>query len=252
MNIQPIKTQRVQAGDSLHKTITTALKHLPEDSLLVVSSKIVSLCEGNTRPIHTNTQPERNRLVRQTADYYLPPSTSQYRIMLTRMRNWLTIDAGIDVSNTGGHYALWPQDPQASANSLWQQLRRHYQVNHLGIIIADSNCVPLNWSVIGIPIAHCGFLALKNYQGKKDLFGWTMHLPVVNVSHGLAAAAVLAMGEGNEQTPLALITGYDNISFQNRPPTQSELNALSIDIKDDIFAPLITGVKWKKGKHENS
>jgi F420-0:gamma-glutamyl ligase len=74
-----------------------------------------------------------------------------------------------------------------------------------------------------------------------------MKMEQLSISQCLAASAVLAMGEGNEQTPLALMTDVANIEFQNQPPTQKELDDLKIELENDVYAPLLTAVKWKKG-----
>jgi F420-0:gamma-glutamyl ligase len=62
----------------------------------------------------------------------------------------------------------------------------------------------------------------------------------------LAAASVFEMGEGAEQTPLAVITDLNKVEFQDRNPTQEELDFLKIDIEDDLYAPLLKSVEWKK------
>lgn len=46
MKITPIKTRKVFAHDSLQEILQEALPPLQERSVVVVSSKIVSLCEG--------------------------------------------------------------------------------------------------------------------------------------------------------------------------------------------------------------
>ena len=55
------------------------------------------------------------------------------------------------------------------------------------------------------------------------------------------------MGEGKEQTPLALITDVPFVQFQSRNPTNDEITNLRIDIADDMYAPLLTKADWKKG-----
>ena len=63
---------------------------------------------------------------------------------------------------------------------------------------------------------------------------------------GLAAAAVAVMGEGNEQTPLAIIRDVPFVAFRNEPPDQKEVDGLCISLKDDIYAPILTSVSWHK------
>ena len=79
--------------------------------------------------------------------------------------SWIFANGGIDESNSQGNfYSLWPKDPQASVNAVWQFLRSHYSINEVGVIMSDSSGIPLNWGVISHGIAHCGFKALKSYN----------------------------------------------------------------------------------------
>ena len=55
------------------------------------------------------------------------------------------------------------------------------------------------------------------------------------------------MGEGNEQTPLATIEDVPFVKFQSRNPTKNELNELNILFEDDLYAPLLKSINWKKG-----
>jgi F420-0:gamma-glutamyl ligase len=95
-------------------------------------------------------------------------------------------------------------------------------------------------------LAHSGFAALSDYRGKRDVFGYRMRSTVVNIPESLAAAASIVMGEGDEQTPIALIEDVPAIHFQSRNPTKKELETLRIAIEDDIFAPILLGASWKR------
>ena len=55
------------------------------------------------------------------------------------------------------------------------------------------------------------------------------------------------MGEGSEQTPLAVICDLPFVTFQERDPSPEELRRRWIDVEDDLYAPLLQGVKWHKG-----
>lgn len=68
-----------------------------------------------------------------------------------------------------------------------------------------------------------------------------------NLVQSIAAAGVLVMGEGDEQTPLAVVTGVKQVVFQKRPPTAAELRDLKISMADDAFAPLLVKAGWKRG-----
>ena len=154
--------------------------------------------------------------------------------------------AGIDESNSKGLLTLWPSNPQASANSIYDYLRDKFQLKELGVIITDSRLLPLRWGTTGVTIAYCGFNPLKDYIGKPDIFGKPLKHTKANVSDALAAAAVLIMGEGSEQTPLAMLEDLDFVEFTQRHPTQEELNDLKISLDEDIYSRILRNADWQK------
>lgn len=246
MNVTSVKTKLVHPGDNLLTVISGAIEYLPEKSVLTVASKIFSFAEN--RLVEKNNDPsQKHDIIKKEAAAYLEPTASKYDLMFTLKGNWLFVNAGVDESNSQGCYTLWPEDPQQSLNHLWQQLRDHYQVNHLGLIMTDSRSLPRNWGVVGHGIAHCGFKALKSYIGKPDLFGRPLKMEQLNLMQSLAAAGTLCMGEGSEQTPIALIENPPWLEFQDRPPSHSELQALTIELENDVYAPFLTSVNWKPG-----
>ena len=248
MLVTTVKTHLVKAGDDISEVLIGSIKSLPEKSVLVIASKIFSLCENRIIKKVTGTKAEKQQLVKKEAEYYLDPQASKYDIMLTIKGNWMFANAGIDESNSENQYSLWPNDPQKSVNNVWNLLRRHFKINKLGVIMSDSKSFPLNWGVIGHGIAHCGFETLKSYIGKSDLFGRLMKMEQVNMVQGIAAAGVLEMGEGSEQTPIAMITDIKDIIVQDHQPTIKELQSLAINLENDVYAPLLTAVKWKTYK----
>lgn len=243
MQITAIKTKKVTLGDDLYKILDQTVTNLQEKSIVVITSKIVSICEGNV--IRTGTI-NKHQLIKQEADYYFLRHHDLYDVTVTIKDNFLAVGAGIDESNGNGHYVLWPKNPQKSVNEIRKYLMKKFKLKHLGVIITDSKTHPLRWGVTGFPIAHSGFKALNDFIGKKDLFNYTLKQTKVGISEGLAAAAVVVMGESNEQTPIAIIQNVPFVKFQKRNPAKKELQDLIISIKDDIYAPLLENVKWEK------
>ena len=72
----------------------------------------------------------------------------------------------------------------------------------------------------------------------------------VNVAQALAAAAVLVMGEADEQTPLAVVSDVPFVQFQDEDPSEAELEGLRIALQDDVYAPLLESVAWHKGRKQ--
>jgi len=245
MNIQTIHTDQVTdtTGD-IFKFLDKHVQTLEEKSVLVVTSKVVSICEGQIVKIGSVN---KDTLIENEAEYYLPHTKSKYDVTLTINHNLLVPTAGIDESNGNGYYILWPKDPQESANRIREYLVKRFSLKHAGVIITDSRSSPLRWGTTGVAISHSGFLALNNYIGKPDIFGRKLTMTKANIADGLAMGAVTVMGEGREQTPLAMITDVPFVQFQKRNPTSEEITSLRIDIADDVYAPLLSMADWKKG-----
>ncbi|MBI2051845.1 coenzyme F420-0:L-glutamate ligase [Candidatus Roizmanbacteria bacterium] len=246
MKVTSVKTHRITTKDQdILAILDRYIYTLKERSILVVASKIVSICEGSVVPIGKIA---KERLVEQEADYFLPKQKSKYGITLTVKGNTLIPSAGIDESNGRGYYVLWPKDPQRSADRIREYLCKRFLRKHVGVVITDSKTTPLRWGTTGVAIAHSGFEALRDYIGKPDIFGRKITVTKTAVADGLAAAAVLAMGEGAEQTPLAVIEEVPFVKFQARNPTKKELEDLHIELEDDLYAPLLENAGWKPRK----
>ena len=159
----------------------------------------------------------------------------------------MVASSGIDESNGNGSYIFWPKNPDQAASDIWNHIRDTRHIRELGIVITDSKTTPLRWGVTGFGIAWCGFKPLKNYTNTPDLFGRPFQYEQTNIVDSLAAVGAFAMGEGNEQTPLAIIRDAPHVVFVDEPPTQKEKDDLKIAFKDDIWAPLTNSSLWKKG-----
>lgn len=251
MHVTPLKTPIITAGDDLLAHIAAALAQLQERSVLVVTSKVVALWE---RAVVENTSlPEQKAvLVRQQSEWYTEPTSSRYGVQLTIRDQMLGVNAGIDESNVASGFVLLPHDPFASATRIWQFLRKQYSLDEVGVIISDSMSLPLTWGVIGRSIAHCGFMALTNRIGEADLFGRPLKMTQMAVAQGLAAAAVVQMGEAAEATPLCLLEDIKHIQFTDHPPTDQERAALAIATADDVYAPLLLNAPWKPGERKKA
>lgn len=249
MKISAIKTHKIIQEDSdifaiLDKYITS----LSENSVVVVTSKIVSITEGSILKIgEDNTEETKEKLIEENSQFYLPRSSSKYNISFTITNNILSASAGIDESNGNGFYILWPKNAQESANKIREYLAAKFNLKNIGVVITDSKTTPLRWGVTGIALSHSGFLALNDYIGKPDLFGRPFVYEKLNIADSIATAAVLEMGEGSEQTPLAVVEDLKNVVFQDRNPSEEEMSDLRISIEDDLFAPFLKNANWQKG-----
>lgn len=246
MIVRPIKTDKILAGKkTIYQILDDFLPKLSERSVVVVTSKIIALCENQVVPIGSI---DKEELIKDHSGYFLPATLSKYGHHFTIANHTLAAVAGIDESNGNGNYVLWPKDSQKSANDLREYLAKKFGLRDFGVIVSDSTCMPMRWGTIGQPLAYSGFEATKNYIGQPDLFGKPFKVSRSGVALGLAAAAVVTMGEGIEQTPIALISDIDFVRFQDRNPTANELENFYIsNYKDDLFGPFLESVEWQKG-----
>jgi dihydrofolate synthase / folylpolyglutamate synthase len=244
MNIRTLRTHKITAQDrDLLAILDQHLAAFREGEILAITSKIVAITQGRIIPV---TEADFNALVRQEADAWLPPDQSRYGVWLTIKGGLLIPNAGVDESNANGCYVLWPHEIAQVANQVRHYLCQRFGLTHAGVLITDSRPLPLRWGVTGMGVAHSGFRAINNLVGQADLFGRPLRMTKVNVVDGLAAAAVLAMGEGAEQTPLAVISELPFVYFEVDDPTPAALAAMNIAPEDDLYAPLLTAVQWLK------
>jgi putative folate metabolism gamma-glutamate ligase len=244
MRVQAIKTHRIVEDRDLNALLDRYVTALGENSVLAITSKIVSICQGRLVPVGSV---DKQTLVEREADLFLPPSSSQYHISLTIVEHLLIPTSGVDESNAHGQYVLWPFDAQGVANGVRAHLCERFGLQRVGVLITDSKTTPLRWGVTGTAIAHSGFLAVNDFRGQPDIFGRPLQMTTVDVADALAAAAVLVMGEADEQTPLAVIDDLPFVQFQDHDPTPEELEQRWIDMQDDLYAPLLQGVEWQTG-----
>ncbi len=241
MQITAIKTHKIQPKESLEKIIDQYIPDLPDGSVLAITSKIVSYCQGRLFPKDLASKYD---LISQEADLIVDTKENPYGTYLTIKNGILLLSAGIDESNSNDTYILYPTNIQEIAATLWKHLRTTRNIKNLGIIITDSRTTPLRRGIIGVCLGWCGFEPFYSYIGKPDIYAKPLHVTQMNILDSLAVASVFIMGEGNEQTPLAIIKEAPKISFLDRPPTPDEEESLTIPLEEDIYAPIFQSVKW--------
>ena len=236
MIVTPLKTDIVYpVQQTVLRFLDQNLSHFPERSILAISAKVISLCEGRV----VDLSKDKESLIEEEADYFLPKEFRRFGASGTIIHHAFIGAAGIDESNAAGTYVLLPKDPQQTADAIYNALKKRFAVEQIGILITDSHSTPMRRGASGIALAYRGFVGLRDYRGKPDLFGRKLVMEQANITDALACAAVLTMGEGDEQTPLALIEDIPNIAFDETAPTKEELSQFFVDLEDDIFSPLI-------------
>ena len=230
MFVEPIHTRIFETGESLCNFIVRFVPKVKEKTILVVTSKIVALSQGRVIPGKISEK-EKEKWIKKESDRYIK---TKWCYLTLANGHWCA-NAGIDQSNAkSGGLILWPKNPYNVAEHLRKNLQKYYLVKNLGVVITDSRIFPLRAGVHGVAIGYAGFKGLRNYIGTKDLFGRRLKMTKTNIADSLATAAVLAMGEGNEQTPLAIIEGANIVFTSSRIRT----NELRINPKDDMYRPI--------------
>jgi putative folate metabolism gamma-glutamate ligase len=248
MIVKAYKTKKIRLGDDLYKILDDSLPKLKEGTVVAVTSKIISICQGNIVP--NDGKIDKEALVKQQADWYYEDENLKTfgTLIPTITNNILISNAGIDESNVEDGYLLWPKNLDQTTVAIWKYLRAKHKIKKLGVMVTDSRLTPLVYGITGVGISWCGFEAFQDYRGKPDVFGRKLTMSLKCVLSGLGAAAVVVTGEGNEQTPLATITDLPFVVFQNRPPTPEERQNILITKENDIFGKMLNSVKWEKGR----
>ncbi len=196
---------------------------LRETDVIVVALKIVSKAEGRLVRLadvqvseaarelaaKTGRAPEYAQLILDESSEILREKPAA--IIARQKTGHVLANAGIDASNVegggDGTVLLWPLDPDASARALRAELGAMCGVRP-AVVIADSLGRAWRIGTVGAAIGCAGLSVLDDRRGKgQDLFGRTLQATVIAVADAVAAGAVLAMGEGAEGTPAALVRG---------------------------------------------
>ena len=243
MKVIPIKTKIFKENENLIDFITSNIKKLENNSIIVVTSKIVALSEGRTFIV--KNEKEKEELIKKESQFAMKTKFATHKkyVWLTIKDGMVLASAGIDESNANGKIILLPKDSFKTSSILRKKLLIHYKIKNLGIIISDSRILPLRAGIVGVALGYAGFKGVRDYRGTKDLFGRDLAFSRTDVADSLATSAVLLMGEGREMQPLGVITD-SKVVFVDKV----DKNELKIDPKNDLYQPLFSNIKKVKLK----
>ena len=214
----------IRPGDDLPALLAAHLAELRAGDILVVAQKIVSKAEGRFVALgDVVPSPEALSLAREVrkdarlVELVLRESVEVVRaapnVLITRhRRGHVMANAGIDASNIGsageGRVLLLPEDPDASAARIGDALETSFGVRP-GVVISDSFGRPWRMGTVNVAIGIAGMPALIDRRGEQDRDGRVMQMTLIALADAVAAAAGLAMGEGAEGIPAAVMRGLD-------------------------------------------
>ncbi len=236
----------VKIGDSLGKLIVEAAERenvlIEDKDIIVVAQTIVSRVEG--RIVNLNDITPSKFAITIATQYKKDPRHVEVILResksIVRMDRGLLItethhgfvmaNSGVDRSNVPGSntVSLLPVDPDYSAQKIRNEIFR-LTGKKVAVIIIDSMGRPLRNGIIAGAIGVSGISPLRDFRGKKDLFGYTLKSTIVAIADELACAASLIMGESNEGIPVAIVKGL-HYEFEN-----GSAKELIMPIDKDLF-----------------
>ncbi|MGV9797974.1 coenzyme F420-0:L-glutamate ligase [Mycobacterium sp. NPDC003449] len=196
-------------GDDLVGALATAAPWLRDGDVLVVTSKVVSKCEGRIVAAPTNPE-ERDALRRTLID------AEATRVLARKGRTLITENAiglvqaaaGVDGSNVDStELALLPVDPDGSAAALRAALRDRLGVT-VAVVITDTMGRAWRNGQTDFAIGASGLTVLHGYAGAHDRHGNELVVTEVAVADEIAAAADLVKGKLTA-IPVAVVRGLD-------------------------------------------
>lgn len=198
-------------GDDLVAALSAAAPWLRDGDVVVVTSKVVSKCEGRLVPAPEDDE-ERDRLRRKLVD------DEAVRVLARKERTLITENrlgliqaaAGVDGSNVGRtELALLPLDPDASAAALRAGLRARLGVT-VAVVITDTMGRAWRNGQIDAAVGTAGLAVLHNYSGAVDRHGNELVVTEVAVADEIAAAADLVKGKLTAM-PVAVVRGLNPV-----------------------------------------
>lgn len=194
-------------GDDLGAAIAEAAPWLRDDDVVVVTSKVLSKCEG--RMVDAPADPElRDTLRRKLID------GEAVRVLARKGRTLITENAlglvqaaaGVDGSNVDTHeLALLPVDPDGSAAALRAAVHERLGVR-VGVVVTDTMGRAWRTGQTDVAIGAAGLQVLHGYAGEHDQHGNELIVTEIAVADEIAAAADLVKGKLTA-VPVAVVRG---------------------------------------------
>lgn len=221
MTVRRLKVSRQSAKFDLFEELVGALQGagltLQNGDVLVVSSKYLAISQG--RQINLKSIAESADAKALGRAYCIAPKVAEVvlresdlilggapRFALASSGGIIAPNAGVDRSNAGdGTIVLYPQEPHAAAEQLRRKSFLKYSVC-IGVVISDSRLMPGRVGTVGVAVASAGVDPVSDMRGRLDLDGLPLKITLQATADSLATAANYAMGEGDQSTPMALVS----------------------------------------------
>ena len=222
LTLYPIKTPLISPGDDIVSLILKSAEdnglQLMDGDIMAFSSKVLSIASGNIIRL-SDVKPSQKAL-EYAGKYGMDPRLVEVvlreadevlggieGILLTVKDGMLMPNAGVDTSNVmKGHVVLLPRNPFRTADEVRRRLVEETGRN-VGVIVVDSRVMPMRRGTVGVAVAVSGFRPVRDFRGRRDLYGNVLKYTLHSLADDLASAAHLLMGECREMVPAVLIRG---------------------------------------------
>lgn len=238
ININP----KVNFLNILLESIKNNNQIIKNGDIIVIAQKIISKNEG--RSIYLNNiipSPRSIELGRKInkdpriVELILQESRKIIRvfnntIITETLHGFICANAGIDQSNVSkskNRVLLLPRDPDKSADTIRKEIYEKTRKN-IAVLITDTFGRPFRMGQTNVALGIAGINALKNYKGKRDMFGKILKVTEIAIVDEIAGAAELVMGK-TEGIPIAIVR---NVNYSKR---NSSITKIIRKEKKDIF-----------------
>ncbi len=193
-----------------------------DGDVVAVSSTIVSRAEGRVRKLDSYTPSreaveiaeklgEEARFVQAVLEESEEILISHPFLLVKAKFGNVCVNAGVDRSNVeDGFVLLPPENPDLSARKLRDAIKE-ISGCEVGVILTDTNGRCFRKGVTGFAIGCSGVNPLKNWIGKRDLFGKRLTKTSECVADEIAAFATLLRGEVDYSVPAVVFRGVKNL-----------------------------------------
>lgn len=169
-----------------------------DGDIAVITSKVVSKAEGRVRT-GDREQAINEETVRVVA------RRGGTRIVETRL-GIVMAAAGVDASNVHpGSVVLLPEDPDASARRIRQDLAASYGVN-VAVVVSDTAGRAWRHGQTDLAIGVAGMLPFDSFEGRVDGYGNPLAVTAPAVADELAGIAEVATGKLGHR-PVTVLRG---------------------------------------------
>jgi coenzyme F420-0:L-glutamate ligase/coenzyme F420-1:gamma-L-glutamate ligase len=210
----------IEAGANLGELVVESAE-LQDGDVVVISQKVVSKAEGQTRRLSSvipgaearrlaavlGKEPALVELILEESSEVL---RAERNVLIVETRHgFVCANAGIDSSNLpeDGTVCLLPEDPDTSARGLRAEIIAAL-VEELTIAVVISDSLGRAWRLgqAEVAIGCAGLQPLDDWRGRRDAHGRELEATLIAVADEIAAAADLVRGK-DSGIPVVVVRG---------------------------------------------